>query len=133
MARRARDGVAFAVVAADVVTWIALLSLGSVGFIQDPRAMASIGLVSAVLLCPLSAGVAGARRWWVAFINALGAATLGLGIAAVVTNDWGVLAAFIIAIAAMWMTSVAHHELGSGPGRGEGVAGRRATPAAHGV
>ena len=81
--------------------------------------MASIGLISAVLLCPMSAGAAGARWWWTAVTSGLGAATLALalGLAAVVTDGYGVLAAFIIAIAAMWMASVAHHEAGRARGR----------------
>jgi peptidoglycan/LPS O-acetylase OafA/YrhL len=79
--------------------------------------MASIGLISAVLLCPMSAGAAGARWWWTAVTSGLGAATLALGLAAVGADGYGVLAAFIIAIAAMWMASVAHHEAGRARGR----------------
>ncbi|HYA00523.1 MAG TPA: flavodoxin domain-containing protein [Candidatus Binatia bacterium] len=123
MAQRIKDGIAFLVVAADVAIWAAMLSLGSVGFIRDPRAMASIGLISSVLLCPMSAGAVGARWWWTAFINTLGAATLALGLTAVATDGYGVLAAFVIAIAAMWVTSAAYHAFGPRPVRGTGRRG----------
>jgi menaquinone-dependent protoporphyrinogen oxidase len=111
--QRWRDGVALVVVAAVIATYGVLLASGSVGFIQDPRAMGSIGLLSALLLCPLSGGNQ-RPGWWLTAISLLGTATLGLGIAAVVTVGWGVLAAFMIAIAAMWLVSTLHHAFEAG-------------------
>ena len=108
MNQRARDGVALVVVIADLATYVALLSLGSVGFIGDPRAMASIGMISSVLLCPMSSrAVEGGL--WVGLISVLGAATLAFGIATLVSDSWVTLAFFMAAIAAMWVASATRH------------------------
>jgi menaquinone-dependent protoporphyrinogen oxidase len=116
--QRWRDGVALVVVLADLATYVALLHQGSVGFIRDPRAMASIVLISTVLLCPMSADYGRAGNLWSTFIGLLGAATLGVGIATLVTDGWGVLAALMIGLGLMWVLSVTHHMLGSVPSVG---------------
>jgi len=113
-AQRGRDGVALIVVLADLATYVALLHQGSVGFIKDPRAMASIVLISTVLLCPMSAGYGQQSNLWTGFIGLLGAATLGLGIATLAGDGWGTLAALMIGLGAMWVLSVTHH-LVTGP------------------
>jgi len=110
MNQRARDGIALVVVVADLATYAALLSLGSVGFIGDPRAMASIGMISSVLLCPMSSrAVEGGV--WVGLISLLGAATLAFGIASLVSDSWVTLALFMASIAAMWVASATRHVL----------------------
>jgi hypothetical protein len=103
------DGVATVLAAAIIATYAVLLRSGSVGFIGDPRAMASIGLLSAVVLCPLS----GIRKFdaWAGVVSIFGAAALGLGVATLVTNDWSVLAAFVGCIAAVWALATLHHAL----------------------
>jgi hypothetical protein len=102
------------VVAALIFVYAELLARGSVGFIVDPRSMGSIGLISAVFLCPLGGG-ARASGAWVPVMSLAGIVTLALGIATVVTVSWGVLAAFMIAIFAMWALTTVHHALGTAP------------------
>lgn len=120
-AQRWRDGVALIVVLADLATYVALLHQGSVGFIKDPRAMASIVLISTVLLCPMSAGYGQQSNLWTGVIGLLGAATLGLGIATLAGDGWGTLSALMIGMGAMWLLSVTHHMVmgdpASTPGR----------------
>lgn len=109
-----RDGTATVIVAALVITYFALLGSGSVGFIRDPRSMAVIGLLSAVVLCPLS----GIKVFdaWAGGISVLGTATLALGLATVFSNSWTVLALFVAAIVLMWALATAHHTLGAPAG-----------------
>jgi menaquinone-dependent protoporphyrinogen oxidase len=124
-AQRWRDGVALIVVLADLATYLALLHQGSVGFIGDPRAMASIVLISTVLLCPMSAGYSQQPNLWTGLIGLLGAATLGLGIATLAGDGWGTLAALMIGLGAMWLLSVTHHLVAGAPASTRG----RAVPA----
>jgi menaquinone-dependent protoporphyrinogen oxidase len=107
--QRWRDGLALIVVLADLGTYLALLHQGSagVGFIKDPRAMASIVLISTVLLCPMSAQQAG--NLWTGLVGILGCACLALGIATLVGDGWGTLAALMIGLGLMWLLSAAHH------------------------
>ncbi|MGO8686564.1 MAG: flavodoxin domain-containing protein [Candidatus Dormibacteria bacterium] len=118
--QRWRDGLALVVVLADLATYVALLHQGSagVGFIKDPRAMASIVLISTVLLCPMSSDYGRAGNLWTTFIGLLGAATLGVGIATLATDGWGVLAALMIGLGLMWVLSATHHLLQSAPAAG---------------
>jgi len=114
-AQRWRDGVALIVVLADLATYAALLHQGSVGFIKDPRAMASIVLISTVLLCPMSAGYGQRSNPWTGVIGLLGAATLGLGIATLVGDGWGTLAALMTGLGAMWLLALTHHMVAGAP------------------
>jgi menaquinone-dependent protoporphyrinogen oxidase len=128
--QRWRDGVALVVVLADLATYFALLHQGSVGFIKDPRAMASIVLISTVFLCPMSASYS-PPGLWTAFVGLLGAATLGVGIATLVTDGWAVLAALMVGVALMWLLSVTHHMRVSLPDAKPGPVGdARLVPAA---
>jgi hypothetical protein len=110
-----RDGAATLVVGALVVAYIGLLVNGSVGFIQGPRSIASIGLLSALILCPLS----GIKVFdgWAGAISVLGAVTLGLGVATLVAESWVFLAAFIVAVIAMWALATLHHTVTGLQGR----------------
>jgi hypothetical protein len=109
-----RDGAATVFVAALMVVYAEFLGRGGLGFIADPRGMASVGLISSVVLCPL--GSAGQTSGpWARITGLAGCVTLALGVAAVVTVSWGVLAAFMIAIATMWALATLHHALGTAP------------------
>ena len=57
--------------------------------------MASIVLISTVLSARCRRATAG-RALWTGFIGLLGAASLGLGIATLVGDGWGTLAALMI-------------------------------------
>ena len=114
-AQRWRDGVALVVVLADLATYAALLHLGSVGFIKDPRGMASIVLISTVLLCPMSAAYGQKPGLWTSFVGLVGAVLLGLGIATLVGDGWGTLAALMIGLVVMWVLSAAHHAVAAPP------------------
>ncbi len=127
--QRWRDGVALVVVLADLATYAALLHQGSVGFIKDPRAMASIVLISSVLLCPMSAGHGRLGNRWTGFIGLIGTATLGAGIATLATDGWGALAALMIGVGLMWLLSVTHHILVARRSLGSEALGAGATGA----
>jgi menaquinone-dependent protoporphyrinogen oxidase len=130
--QRWRDGVALIVVLADLATYVALLHLGSVGFIRDPRAMASIVLISTVLLCPMSASYGQQPGLWAGFIGLIGAAALGLGIATLVGDGWGTLTALMIAMGVIWLLSATHHVMRPAPAPARAQARDIPGPAAHG-
>ena len=113
--QRLRDGFAFLVVAADWATYAVLLHQGTVGFIKDPRAMASIVLISSVVLCPMSARYWQLSSAWTSLVGLLGAAALGLGIATLVTDGWAVLAALVIMMAVIWVLAFIHHQVKAEP------------------
>jgi menaquinone-dependent protoporphyrinogen oxidase len=85
--------------------------------------MASIVLISTVLLCPMSAGYGQQFNLWAGLIGLLGAATLGLGIATLAGDGWGTLAALMIGLGAMWLFSVTHHMVVGAPVSARGHAG----------
>ena len=103
-----RDALATLVVAALVVIYAVLLVNGSVGFIRDPRSMAVVGLLSSLVLCPR--GIKSVDVW-VGGMSVLGAATLGLGLVALTTQSWTILAIFMGAIVVNWMVATLHHAL----------------------
>ena len=119
--RRDRGGgteLALVVVLADLATYVALLHQGSagVGLIKEP---ARDGLHRAdqhgAALPDVEQITAGRANLWTTFIGLLGAATLGVGIATLATDGWGVLAALMIGLGLMWVLSATHHLLQSAP------------------
>lgn len=106
-----KDAAAAVLVAAIVVPYVGYLTRGSMPFIHDARGMAGTALVLGAVACYAGDMRILARRWNVvaAVAAVLGIAALGLGIAALVTESGGLLAAFIITIVALWMLATLRH------------------------
>ena len=106
-----KDAAATILIAAIMVPYIGYISRGSMPFIHDARDMAATALVIGAAGCYAGDLRVMARRWTVltGLTAVLGTATLGLGIAAILTGSRGILAAFIIAIVAMWALATARH------------------------
>ncbi|HUZ19300.1 MAG TPA: hypothetical protein VMU75_01840 [Acidimicrobiales bacterium] len=107
----ARDTIASALVVAIIAPYIGYLARGSVPFVEDVEAMAGAGLVLGLLACAIGGrGPFGPGIFLpVALIGGL--STLGLGLAAFVTTNAGVLAAFMAAVVAMWLATTIRHVL----------------------
>lgn len=118
MNRLLRDGIATIVMAALVVSYLGLLLNGSVGQVggmtllgnpplaQGPRGMAVIGLIIvAVLVLLWGTRIPDAWTW---FAAGVGTIAVAIGVVAVATANWVVLAAFIIAIGATWALLTLH-------------------------
>ncbi len=111
-----RDLTGTVLVAVIAGLYVTYLANGSALFITDPRGMAVSGLVLGWVAC-----MAGGAAGWTAgsrtgniLLSIGGAATLGLGVAAIVLGtNTVVLAAFIVAIVAMWAVSLLRHAVGS--------------------
>ena len=110
-----KDGAATILVAAILVPYVGYLARGSMPFIHDSRGMAATALALGVATCYAGDLKVMARRWTVLTVITalLGVAALGLGIAAVVTANGGVLAAFVIVIVALWALATARHAAGT--------------------
>lgn len=113
-----RDGIAAIVVASLVISYLGLILNGTIGqlggmtlmgntpVVDGPRAMAAIGLMVVGALWLLS-GPRVLNTWsWLA--GGVAALTLGVGLTAVASASWVLLAAFIVAIVAMWATLTLH-------------------------
>jgi hypothetical protein len=109
-----RDGVATVFVVALMVVYAEFLARHGLGLVADPRGMGSVGLISTAVLCPLG-GSARSSAAWTGLMSLVGVVTLALGVVTVITLSWTVLAAFMIAIAAMWALATIHHALGTVP------------------
>jgi hypothetical protein len=110
-----KDAAATMLVAAILVPYFGYLARGSMPFIHDARGMAAAALIIGAVTCYAGDRRVMARRWTVltAVTALLGAAALGLGIAAIVTASGGVLAALIACIVALWALTTARHAAGT--------------------
>jgi hypothetical protein len=110
-----KDGGASILVAAILVPYFGYLARGSMPFIHDSRGMAATALALGVATCYAGDMRVMAGRWTglTVITVLLGVAALGLGIAAVVTANGGILAAFIIVIVALWALATARHAAGT--------------------
>ncbi|MGE5287264.1 MAG: hypothetical protein ACM3ML_08695 [Micromonosporaceae bacterium] len=119
-----RDALATVLVVGIVVPYVGYLARGSMPFIHDNRAMAITALIIGVLAAYTGDLSIMSVQWHLltGVAATLGAVTLGLGIAAAVTQNGGLLAAFIVAIAGMWVLATLRHAgLRLPPGHGHGT------------
>jgi hypothetical protein len=88
---------------------VGYLFFGSMPFVLSARAMAATGLGLGLAACAVGArfGVPPDRRFWL--LGVLTAGTVAFGVAAVVTERPGLLAAFMVGIVVVWALSLARH------------------------
>ena len=104
-----KDLLATLLIAVVVVPYVGYLIWGEMPFIQDPRGMATVGIVGLVL-CFAAWGL-GLRTTFGKVMLVLGVATIGLGIAAALVGAEGselLLAVFIGAIVVVWAIETMH-------------------------
>jgi len=97
-----RDMTATVLVAAIVVPYVGYLLNGEMPFIQDPRGMAATGLVLGIAAAVLVDRWIFAPGVWQRIALFTGVTALGLGVAALWTENEVLLAAFVGAIVVTW-------------------------------
>lgn len=107
------DGLATVVFAAVAVPYVGYLVRGSMPFVQDPRGMSGVGLVGLVVgivVWALAVRNTDRSRAETTVLGGLALVALGLGVAALVAETSEVLlAAFMAAIALVWLADLAMH------------------------
>jgi len=103
------DRLATVLVGAIAVPYVGYLFFGMMPFILDARAMAATGLGLGLAACAVGArfGVPLDRGFWL--LGVLGAGTVAIGVAALVTERPGLLAAFMAGIVVVWGLSLMRH------------------------
>lgn len=106
-----RDALATVLVVGIVVPYVGYLARGSMPFVHDNRAMAITALIIVVAAAYTGDLSILSVQWHLltGVAAGLGAVTLGLGIAAAVTQRGVLLAGFILAIAGMWGLAMLRH------------------------
>ena len=92
-----RDGIATLLVAAVVVPYVGYLINGTMPFIQDPRGMATTGLVLG-LAAALVVGRAGFAGTWGRTAAVLGGLTGAVGLATLIWAEEGTLSEVLLAV-----------------------------------
>lgn len=104
-----RDLLATLIVAAVAVPFVGYSVRGSMPFVQDPRGMAGVGIVGAVLAFAAfgrKAFGAGVFEW--AMVT-LGVVTIGFGIAALIAETmWALLVPMVAGLVLMWVLALTH-------------------------
>jgi hypothetical protein len=111
-----KDAAATAVLVAVGVPYVGYLINGEMPFIQDPRGMASVGLIGLVL-CFAAWGL-GIHTTFGKVMLVLGAAAVGLGLAALIVGAEGseiLLALFMGAIAIVYLVQTVYHAMFGSP------------------
>lgn len=105
----ARDLLGTLVVAAVVVPFIGYSVRGSMPFVQDPRGMAGVGIVGAVLAFAAFGRKAFGSGAFEAVMVTLGIVTIGFGIAALIAETmWALLVPMMAGLVLMWVLALVH-------------------------
>ncbi len=104
-----RDLLATLITAAVVVPFVGYSVRGSMPFVQDPRGMAAVGIVGA-LLAFLAFGRQGfGTGTFETIMVTLGVLTVGFGIAAlIVETSWALLVPMVAGLVLMWALALMH-------------------------
>jgi hypothetical protein len=105
-----KDGAATALLAAVVVPYGGYVIRGEMPFIEDPRGMAAAGIIGLVL--SFAAWGLGIQTAFGKVMAVLGAAVIGLGIAAALVGAEGselLLAVFVGAMVVVWAIETGSH------------------------
>jgi hypothetical protein len=104
-----RDLLATLIVAAAVVPFIGYSVRGSMPFVQDPRGMAGVGIVGAVLAIVAFGRKALGTGVFEAIMVTLGVLTIGFGIAAlIVETTWALLVPMMVGLVLLWVLALVH-------------------------
>lgn len=105
----ARDAWATLIVAAVVIPFIGYSARGSWPLVEDPRGMAGVGIVGALLaVWAFGRGVFRSGTFG-AVMTALAAVAVGFGLAALIAeNTWALLVPMVAGLVAVWLLGVLH-------------------------
>ncbi len=112
-----RDVIATLLVAATAVIYVDVVGGSTVGFITDPRGVAATGLVLGLFACAVAGESITVSKpgTWRTIAGVLVAAVVAAGLLTVITNSWGVLAAFMTVLVVLWAGTTLHHMLRPSP------------------
>ena len=112
-----RDVIATLLVAVTAVVYVDVVGGSSVGFIADPRGVASLGLVLGLVACAVAGESITVSKpgTWRTIAGVLVAVLVASGLLAVVTDGWAVLAVFMGALVVLWAGTTLHHLFGASP------------------
>jgi hypothetical protein len=118
-----RDLLATLVVAAVVVPFVGYSVRGSMPFVQDPRGMAGLGIVGAVLAFAAFGRRAFGTGTFETIMATLAVVTIGFGIAALIAETvWWLLVPMIAGLVLMWVFALVHDAGYLAPGHASGRA-----------
>lgn len=104
-----RDLLATLIAAAVVVPFVGYSVRGTMPFLQDPRGMAGIGIVGAVLMVVAFGRNAFGTGPFEAVMLTLGVITIGCGIAAAIAETiWVLLVPMVAGLVLMWVLALVH-------------------------
>jgi hypothetical protein len=104
-----RDLLATLITAAVVVPFVGYSVRGSMPFVQDPRGMAAVGIVGALLTFAAFGRTAFGTGSFETVMVTLGVLTLGFGIAAlIVETSWALLVPMVACLTLMWALALIH-------------------------
>jgi hypothetical protein len=104
-----KDLLATLIVAAVVVPFVGYSVRGSMPFVHDPRGMAGVGIVGAVLaIAAFGRKAFGAGAFETVMVT-LGVLTVGFGIAALIAETmWVLLVPMVAGLVLMWVLALVH-------------------------
>jgi hypothetical protein len=118
-----RDLVATLIVAAVVVPFVGYSIRGSMPFVEDPRGMAGVGIVGAVLAIAVFGRRAFGAGGFETIMVSLAVLTLGFGIVALVAETtWALLVPMVAGLVLMWALALVHDAGYLAPGHATGHA-----------
>lgn len=104
-----RDLAATLIIAAVIIPFIGYSVRGSMPFVQDPRGMAGVGLVGAVLALAAFGRRAFGSGMFERVMTGLGVITIGAAVAALIAeNVWALLVPMVVGVVIVWALALAH-------------------------
>lgn len=104
-----RDLLGTLIIAAVVVPFIGYSARGSMPFVQDPRGMAGVAIVGALLAFAAFGREAFGTGTYERVMVALGVLTLGFGVAALIAETmWALLVPAMAGLVLMWALALMH-------------------------
>jgi hypothetical protein len=104
-----RDLLATLIVAAVVVPFVGYSINGSMPFVQDPRGMAGVGIVGALLTFAAFGRKGFGTGTFETIMVTLYVLTIGFGLAAlIVETSWALLVPMVVGLVIMWALALMH-------------------------
>jgi hypothetical protein len=116
--RVVRDVGATLLIAVVAATYVSVLAGSAVWFVADPRGVAALGLVLGLAACIVGgeSSTVSSRGTWRTMISLAVTAAVALGVITVVTNNWAMVAIFMVVLALVWAATTARHFMTSARG-----------------
>jgi fatty acid desaturase len=97
------------ITAAVVVPFVGYSVRGSMPFVQDPRGMAGVGIVGAVLAVAVFGRKAFGTGWFETAMITVAVLTVGFGLAALIAETvWALLVPMVAGLVIMWVLALLH-------------------------